>query len=158
MSLIARFRFTLIAFVVGGLLIVLALFTQFNLVRTGLEKLEGIEGKDVDDLLVAILLLVVGIVVDAVMTQRRAQMEARQLETLQATMRTVQDLVGNALNNLLLFRMEAEDHVSPEALKQFDDIVHGTAQKLVQLGSVKAVVQKPLASGPGIQYEAAAPE
>src|SRR5262245_12549412 len=87
MSLIARFRFTFVAFALGGLLIAAALFSHLDIVRTGLEELEGV-GKYVDDLLLTILLIVVGTVVDAVAAQRRAELEARQLETLQATMRT----------------------------------------------------------------------
>jgi hypothetical protein len=48
-------------------------------------------------------------------------------------MRTVQDIVSNALMSLQLFRIEAEPHVSSPSLESFDQIIAETAGKLKAL-------------------------
>ena len=47
-------------------------------------------------------------------------MRAEQLRVVQVTMRTVQDIVNNCLNQLLLLRMDAEGHVPAESLELYD--------------------------------------
>jgi PAS domain S-box-containing protein len=80
--------------------------------------------------------------------------QAERLRTLKATMRTVQDIVSNALMSLQMFRHEAEQlHVSPEALKSFDRIVAETAGKLKALGDLEQVVETEMEMGLGIRYQ-----
>ena len=153
MNIIARYPFLLSTLPLAATLLAFAFLTDLDMVRTGIAQLQHVEDKNVDDLFVAVVLIIAGLVIDLVRGHRKLELEAQRLETLRATMRTVQDLVGNALNNLLLFRMEAEDHVSPDALRQFDEIIQQTSQRLAQLADVQVVVPRSMASGIGIQYE-----
>ena len=85
---------------------------------------------------------------------RVARGQAERLRTLKATMRTVQDIVNNALMSLQMFRHEAEQqHVSPWSLALFDQIVTETADKLKTLANLEQVVETDMEMGPGIRYQ-----
>jgi hypothetical protein len=75
-----------------------------------------------------------------------------QLRVLRMTMRTVQDIVSNALMSLYEFREEAEPHVSTRALELFDHIIADTAQRLQTIGDLENVAEKPMVIGMGIDY------
>lgn len=68
------------------------------------------------------------------------------------TMRTVQDIVGNALMSLQLFRLDAEQHVSAVSLALFDRVIDEMASKLRALGDLEHVVETDMVVGPGIRY------
>jgi PAS domain S-box-containing protein len=81
-----------------------------------------------------------------------AHLQAERLRVLKATMRTVQDIVGNALMSLQMFRAQVEGLASQEALLLFDQTVLDTAIKLRALGDLDRVVEIQMAMGPGIDY------
>jgi hypothetical protein len=68
-------------------------------------------------------------------------------------MRTVQDVVSNALMSLYLFRMEAEPKVSPESLELFDQIIAETAAKLKAIADLETFGETPMAAGMGVDYQ-----
>jgi hypothetical protein len=70
------------------------------------------------------------------------------------TMRTVQDIVNNALNQLQLVRLEAEPHVSQDVLTVFDKTIQGTAAKLTELGDLETYVETQMGAGPGLASSA----
>jgi PAS domain S-box-containing protein len=83
----------------------------------------------------------------------QANVEAERLRILKATMRTVQDIVNNALMSLYEFRGEAEPHVSPQSLERFDRIIAETAAKLRTLGDLEHVTETQMEMGTGIDYQ-----
>ena len=74
--------------------------------------------------------------------------EAR-LRTLKVTMSTVHDIVNNFLQNLLLFRMEAEksNAISEDYLDLFDSLIDDTTNKLKSVGELDVVVETETGSG-----------
>jgi hypothetical protein len=84
------------------------------------------------------------------------EVQEERLKVLKATMRTVQDIVGNFLNKLLLFQMEAEDTnaLKPESLELMESFIDDTALRLKKLGDLDTVIEKDMAGGlVGIEYE-----
>jgi PAS domain S-box-containing protein len=79
-------------------------------------------------------------------------LRTEQLRVLRMTMRTVQDIVSNALMSLYEFREEAEPHVSTRTLELFDHIIGDTAQRLQAIGNLENVAEKPMVIGMGIDY------
>jgi hypothetical protein len=129
-------------------------FSNLDLFDTGLREILRIENNELDEFVSAFVLIVVGLVIDQLrerrLARRRAEIEEQRLRVLKATMRTVQDIVNNFLNNMQLFRMEAEDGpLSVESLKLFDDLINETAEKLKALGDSESVVEYKMASGIG---------
>ena len=84
---------------------------------------------------------------------REAHVHVERLSVLKATMRTVQDIVNNALMSLQQFRFDAEQHVSPTSLELFDQIIDETTAKLKALADLEHVVETDLAIGTGISYQ-----
>ena len=87
----------------------------------------------------------------------QAQGQAERLRILKATMRTVHDIVNNALMSLQLFRIEAEPHISSRSLVLFDHIVAETAAKLKAIGDLEDVTETQMATGTGIAYQSSLP-
>jgi signal transduction protein with GAF and PtsI domain len=81
-----------------------------------------------------------------------ALMQAERLRVVQVTMRTVQDVVNNCLNQLQLLRLSAEGHVPEESLELFDEAIHDAAAKLRAMADVKTFTEKQMAVGPGLDF------
>ncbi|TCS64381.1 hypothetical protein [Varunaivibrio sulfuroxidans] len=86
--------------------------------------------------------------------KRRRDIDAHRLRTMHATMATVHDIVNNFLNNLQLYRLQAERSkaFSPEVLKEFDEVVAQTAARLREIDSLKQItVQERIEGIPGLE-------
>lgn len=88
---------------------------------------------------------------------RQARIDTARLSVLKATMRTVQDIVANALMSLQLFRVEAEGFASQESLALFDETISDTAAKLTALADLERVAETEMATGPRIDYQSGPP-
>ena len=106
-----------------------------------------------DDALVAAL---VGSVVIGFLYQRelrRRQVEEQRLRTFKATMVTLQDLMGNFLNNIQLIR--SESFCLPQDTRDlFDHVMEEIKAHLKALSDVEVLEEKQMAIGTGIQYPA----
>ena len=155
MKFLRSHLFVCIAILLAVSILAGSLFSNLDLFDLGLREILRIENNQLAEFASAFVLIVVGLVIDQLrerrVARRRAEIEEQRLRVLKATMRTVQDLVNNFLNNMQLFRMEAEDGpLSVESLKRFDDLINETAEKLQALGDSEAVVEYKMASGIGI--------
>ena len=68
--------------------------------------------------------------------QNELDLQHAQAEVTRETVMQMHDIINNFLNNLLLFKMEAEDSksISTESLKLFDHIVQEASTKIRDLG------------------------
>lgn len=83
------------------------------------------------------------------------EVQEERLKVLQATMRTVHDIVNNFLLSLQLFQLKAEQKnaLDPESLALMDSITQDTAAKLKKLSDLNSTPEKEMGSGIGIDYE-----
>lgn len=157
MKLLAnRFPYTSIAFAMAIVVLAIRVTLGVNVFDLPGLSVVGIERSETGEVAIAFLLIVPAFFIDRVVSRQRGQeafVQAERLRALQATMRTVQDIVNNALNELQLIRFEAEPFVSPDVLARFDETIHGTAAKLRELGDLKAYVETQMAAGTGISRE-----
>lgn len=84
---------------------------------------------------------------------REVHLQEERLRVVRVTMRTVQDIVNNCLNQLQLLRLEAEGHVPPDTLAHFDNSIQHASAKLKALGDVQEFAERPMASGSSIDYD-----
>ena len=84
-----------------------------------------------------------------------AQLQAERLRVVHMTMRTVQDIVNNCLNQLQLLRMDAEGHVPQESLRLFDTAIDTAVTNLRALGDLQVFAEKPMAIGSGLDWTSA---
>jgi hypothetical protein len=110
----------------------------------------AIEHSEAGEVAIAFLLVIPAFFVDRLVARQRAhdtQLQAERLSVLRMTMRTVQDIVSNALMSLYMFRIEAEPSVSPQSLEQFDRIIAETAAKLKATADLDHVAETQMAMG-----------
>ena len=87
-------------------------------------------------------------------TGRRSStaLQAAKLATLKATMRTVQLIVNNFFNTLLMVELELKDDIKPETLVQLERGMQETFQQLTALGDLEVVTEVPFATGSLVAY------
>ncbi|SNX59888.1 hypothetical protein SAMN06296273_1332 [Nitrosomonas ureae] len=92
---------------------------------------------------------------------RETEIQQEKLKVLRATMRTVQDITGNFMNNLHFFKLEIDrnNSLSPESMKELDQMTQETTMRLNKLANLNEIREKKLAGDlVGIDYEQPAKE
>ena len=116
-----------------------AVFFHINFFHLPVVNVIG-TASEVGQIVIAFLFIVPAFFVDRVVARQRShqqQLRAEQLRILRMTMRTVQDIVGNALMSLYMFRAEAEPSVSHESLALIHYIIADTAERLMKIGDLE---------------------
>jgi hypothetical protein len=152
-----RFPFIFTSAAAGlAALILLATFgAGVDVIQLPMDWLKGIEASQVDEAVTAILLVIVGFFLDHLrggrLARRAVMLERERLRVVEVTMRTVQDIVNNCLNQLQLVRIEAEGHVADETLVLFDQSIQEAAAQLTTLSGLKVYAEQPMGMGPGLR-------
>jgi hypothetical protein len=132
------------------MVLVAAVFLNIDLFHSAGLDIVGIEESEAGEVAVGFLLVIPAFFLDRVLSRQRAheaQLAAERLRVVQVTMRTVQDIVNNGLNQLQFLRFDAEGHVPPESLALFDEAIRDTITTLTALGDVQTYAEKQLAVG-----------
>jgi hypothetical protein len=132
---------------------VAGMFWHINVFELPGASIIGIEQTEVGEIAIAFLLIIPAFFVDRVVTRQRSQeahMQAEQLRVVRVTMRTVQDIVNNNLNQLQLLRLEADGRVPLETLTIFDATIQDTAAQLTALGNMEVFAERAMESGIGL--------
>ena len=149
--LFRRFPSTSVALALALIVLVAATIWRINVFELPGVNIIGIEQNEIGEIAIAFLLVIPAFFIDravARLSMHEAQLQAEQLRVLRVTMRTVQDIVNNNLNQLQLLR------VQEETLTLFDETIHDTAAQLTALGNMEVFAEKPMASGPGLDVSA----
>ena len=152
-----RFPSTSVALALALIVLVAATIWRINVFELPGVNIIGIEQNEIGEIAIAFLLVIPAFFIDRAVARLRmheAQLQAEQLRVLRVTMRTVQDIVNNNLNQLQLLRVQAKGHVPEETLTLFDETIHDTAVQLTALGNMEVIAEKPMASGPGLDVSA----
>jgi hypothetical protein len=130
---LCRFPYSVVALALALLVFAGAVFFDINVFNLPVVNVIGIERSEFGQIMIAFLFTVPAFFADRVVARQRSheqQLRGEQLRVLRMTMRTVQDIVGNALMSLYVFRAEAEPGVSHQSLALFDHIIADTAERL----------------------------
>lgn len=87
---------------------------------------------------------------------REIEIREEKLKVLKATMRTVQDITGNFLNNLQFIHLEIDktQTLSPESIKKLNELIQDTSLRINKLGDLEEIREKKMAGNMiGIDYE-----
>jgi PAS domain S-box-containing protein len=88
----------------------------------------------------------------AELTRLNEEIQLQRLRVFKATMRTVQGILNNFLNNLQLVHLQADGELPPEMLAVVDRLIQEAAAKLKALGDLETIKEKEMALGQGIDY------
>jgi hypothetical protein len=148
--LLRRFPYTSATLGMTFLVLALAVVWHINVLDVPGVSVIGLEETEIGEIGIALLLVIPAFFVDRVVASQRAHeahVQAEQLRVLKVTMRTVQDIVNNNLNQLQLLRLEADGHVAEDTLRLFDATIRDTTAQLTALGNMQIFAEKPMASG-----------
>ena len=152
-----RFLLTYVTIALAGAILVSDFFAGINLFQAATHLFERIARNHVYVLVTAVLLIFVGLCIDLFVAgqkaKRETEIQAQRLKVLKAAMRTVQEIVNNAFNELQLFRLDAEGLLPQESLNLFDGVTQGTAAKLRVLADLESTPETITPFGPIIDCE-----
>jgi hypothetical protein len=156
LKIISQMRSTLVAAVLAVALVSAALFADLDVIKLNLKCLDRIHNHNIDDLVVGIFLIFVGLALDRFLAAKRnqrqteIQIQEQRLRVLKATMNTVLDIVNNCLNSLQIFRLDAEGTLSDESLTSFDKLIEQTSSNLKRIADMDSTPETQMAIGVGI--------
>jgi|GEM_PF-3216005 len=125
-------------------------FANFQVFNGVLELLSEFEMAKAHEIILLALVLILGVAIDqtrnAVRYRSQRQLDGARLQVVKTTMATVQDIVNNALNNLVFIHIEAEKSqaLSQESLQAFEHIISETAEKLRDINELEIVEERNL--------------
>lgn len=106
-----------------------------------------------DEVILVLVLVSVALFLDLIRLRHKArrdhEIDQHRVEVMRLTMSTVHDVVNNFLNNLQLFRLEAErsQALNGEYLKLFDDLIEETAQKIKDIENMEVIAERQICKG-----------
>ena len=137
----------------GVLFFTFRAYFDLDLFETLIDGLSRIEHVEADEILFFIILAFVGLALDQTRNvgRQRAKntLHKSRIQAVRSTMTAVHDIVNNALNNLLLIRLEAEKSqaLSPDTLALFENLIEDTAVKLREIDELETLAERTLAPG-----------
>lgn len=125
-------------------------FENYQVFDGVLELLSEFEMAKAHELIFLALVLILGVAIDqtrnAVRYRSQRRLDGARHQVVKTTMATVQDIVNNALNNLIFIHIEAEKSqaLSQESLQTFEHIISETAEKLREINELEIVEERNL--------------
>jgi len=113
-----------------------------------------------DETVAALILILMGLTLDAATARHRhlAEIRRQRLLVLQATMRTVQDIVLNFANAVQIIELEAEEGpLSPESGATLRKLIADTTSQILALSALTDTPEKTIAGGQSIDFAVALP-
>jgi hypothetical protein len=153
-----RFRATLYLSLIGVLAATIHIIFDVDVFERFAGFIRYYEAYDVDELVLFFPLLLMGLIIDSVNERNRKTDEIAQqrLNTLKATMTTVQDINNNFLNNMQYFVMEARENkqLKDESIEMINTMIFDTAKELQLLGNIEHTNEHEYSAGvKGIDYK-----
>ncbi|MCW3788795.1 hypothetical protein [Plebeiibacterium sediminum] len=142
---IFKFKYSLLSITIWLTLYFLCYIYNCDIFEKIITILENAENYEIDELILYGLILIAGIFIDLlreitkIKTQEKIQKQ--RLQTMQATLSTVQDIVGNSFNGLQLIKVKIDmgEKLTKEDLQSFDQIIFDTSGKIAALRNLEKV-------------------
>lgn len=99
-------------------------------------------------IVIVVLVVLVGFYADKQLKSQQ-RINDEKMKTLKATMHTVEDIVGNALNELLYFYQLAKDNEAfdQQVVEEYRRTIHGIAEKLRAVTHLQELREKEVFQG-----------
>jgi len=125
-------------------------YENYQVLNGVLALLSKFEAVKAHEIILLALLLILGVAIDqtrnAVRYRSQRRLDGARLQVVKSTMATVQDIVNNALNNLIFIHIEAEKSqaLSQETLRTFENIITETAERLREINELEILEERNL--------------
>ena len=157
----SRFRNSLFLLALGIILSVINIYFDHDLFEMFVDFIHQYEEHDLDEILLLLVPLVLGLVIDLLNEKQHKQhklhlIEEERLKALKATMNTVHDINNNFLNAMVYFVSEAKENkqLSDNSIKEIDKLIYKTAEQLKLLSNITHTNETDYGQGiKGIDYK-----
>jgi hypothetical protein len=144
-----EFKYSLVGLVFALTFYFISLFVDLDLFEAMINWLEKVDHIEIDEFLVSLFFLTMGFAIDIIRHQRVLKSNRDKVATLRATMRTVDDIVGNAHQSLSYFAHIASQQgaFNGQESQKFQEIIDATQKQLDELRRLDKVVEKEIIPG-----------
>ncbi len=146
------FKYTVTSIIIWLILYISSCICNCDIFETLWSILKKVEFYEVDELLIYSIIIILGFIGDLIThintSKGQNHIKEQRLQTMQATMATVQDIIGNSFNGLqnIKLKIEIGEQLSNEDLAMFDQIIFETTERIVQLRELSYVDFKNITS------------
>jgi len=143
-------------FIVGLFVVIFFTITNYSyhidLFRLAIMYLNQKQFFHTEEVAFSVVLLIVALLIDQFRnvrrTRRKRRLEQERLNTARATMATMNDLVNNFLNNILLVQMEIEkkEPLSDETIKMLNDMTSKLTADMKRINDIDVVTERNLSN------------
>jgi hypothetical protein len=143
-----NFPATFISAFIGATILAMSLALDLDIFERLIALFETIEHLEVDEIIIPLFILIIGISIDSYQKHNRKKklmlIAETKLDYLNTIIRTVQDIVGNSMNNLVLYSLEAKETggLSKESIKELDDLIQFTTNEINELANTNEIYEK----------------
>ena len=134
-------KITLIGLLLSIFFWLIIVFFELDLFEIFLDLLERLEVYEIDEVFLPLGLFLMFAFYDQSRKQQLQKIEIEKNNIYKAMLHSTHHVLNNFLNQMLLFRMEAEDVPSfpPEALDSYDNIMEDAKAQIEALGNVEII-------------------
>ena len=143
-------------FIVGSSVVIFFTITNYSyhidLFRLAITYLNQKQFFHTEEIAFSVVLLIVTLLIDQFRnmrkTRRKRLLEQERLNNVRTTMLTMNDLVNNFLNNLLLVKIELEKKVpiSDETIKMLNDMTSKLTADMKRINDIDVVAERNLSN------------
>lgn len=136
-----KYKFTLIGAILSVCLLTAVLVLELELFERTIDVLAQLEKFEIDEFIIPSLIFFGFLFVDLNHRHHQTKVEAEKAKIYKAMIASVQHVLNNFLNQLLIFKMEAEETpgFDTEIIAMYDSIIAEAKGQIKKLSSVISI-------------------
>ncbi len=137
-------RLTLIGAAIAALIVVLSNMFELDPFDRLVELFESVEQYEIDEYFIAALVFLLFWLADLLLLKREQRVEAEKIKIYKAMIFSTQHILNNFLNQMLLFKMAAEETpgFDQNVLNMYNKIISDTTEQIEALSSITEISEQ----------------
>lgn len=134
----SKYKLSLIGLALASAILFISLALKVDVFESIIEYLSILEHHEADEFVIPLVILALFAFLDQTRRQRLDHVEIEKIKIYKAMLASTHHILNNFLNQMLLFKMTAEDTpgFDPEVLALYDKIIESASLQIAALGSI----------------------
>lgn len=143
-----RHKLTLIGAAVSVVVYLIIFIFKIELFESFVDFLENFEEFELDEIVIPCVIFIAFAVIDLIKKHKSDTVELERIKIYKAMLSSTHHILNNFLNQMLLFKMTAEDTQGfpPNILALYDQIIKGTTSQIEALGNITSIDETSIVS------------
>jgi len=143
-NLIKNHKLAFIGFIFAFLITLLSNIFELDPFDNLVLLFKSVEQYEIDEVFIGTVIFLLFLIVDLALWHRNQQIEVEKVKIYKAMIASSHHILNNFLNQMLIFKMTAEDTpgFDPNVLKLYDEIIEDAKRQLEALSSIKEITHK----------------